>query len=1046
MTMSDFKNVLQDYLEQLSTLRQMSASEDSIRDAFLQFLRKAFPRMKLAELIFLLEKHIPALRVRGGFADALYGDLIFEFKRQLNDNTRTEGKEELQRYLLNQSHPDRYFGILTDGENLEVYALRDGKLEKIDELRLDINRADECKLRLDCYLFHEKRLKPTANDVAFRFGERSPTFWHSLRLLRSIWQKAQNEPTVQTKFAEWRSLLSIVYGSAVGDDELFLRHTYLALFARVLAFVALQRKAPSDDEILGMVTGETFERFGLENFVTDDFFAWVTCDKETIRSLLHAIATRLTAAYDLSAINEDLLKELYQELVDPETRHDLGEFYTPDWLAELTLRQAGFPSVNASQCSSFVPSLLDPACGSGTFLFIAIKLLREAGFEGANLVDFCAQHIAGIDVHPLAVTIARTNFVLSLGDDLRHYRKRFHLPIYMADSLSLPENSGSRQFISVPVDISNLAKMAGKKRMQNLQSAFNLPAELAEQPDLLNHAIDALLKFADPSIESDSAAREGFKARLAELNIPLEQVSFWQGNLRLMRWLLQPPATDTVWRFVLKNAYRPALFARRKFAFVVGNPPWLSYRYIKRKDYQDKMRKLVLERYKLLDASDVNLFTQMELATLFFAFCANHYLSDGGTLAFVMPRSILTGAKQHDEFRKQFVATAEKLIDCEQVNPLFSVPSCVVIWRKQGGEGGQRREIPSLRLQGELPYRNASLETALGKLQQTQTTFTPPIAIGKSPYFDCVTQGATIVPRCLWFVRPDEQAIVIDQGRPQLETDPKIERQAKPPWKGIRLQGSVEAEFLFATLLSDDMLPFGWREFSLVVLPLDITKRHLIGSEEAITKGKTELAKWLRKAEAIWKQHRKSQEELLDYLNWQGKLTAQQPTGVFKLLYNTSGTHLCSCVVDARDVSDWQVYGLPVRGFVADTTTYWLETSNADEAHYLCAVLNAPCVDKAIKPFQTKGAFGAQKGKGERHIHRRPFEVLPIPFFDKKDRHHLRLAELSKQCHQKVAAIVKNTDAKNLSQPIGRLRQLVRENLRAELDEIDRVVKELLGL
>jgi type I restriction-modification system DNA methylase subunit len=78
----------------------------------------------------------------------------------------------------------------------------------------------------------------------------------------------------------------------------------------------------------------------------------------------------------------------------------------------------------------------------------------------------------------------------------------------------------------------------------------------------------------------------------------------------------------------------------------------------------------------------------MELATLFFAFCAEHYLADGGTLAFVMPRSILTGAKQHAKFRQRFVATANLLIDCEKVTPLFNVPACVVLWGKgQGGKG-----------------------------------------------------------------------------------------------------------------------------------------------------------------------------------------------------------------------------------------------------------------------------------------------------------------------------------------------------------------------
>ena len=68
--MGEFAETLQGYLETLTSLRRQGASEDSIRDAFLQFLRTAFPRLSLAEP-FMLEKHIPALRVRGGFADAL---------------------------------------------------------------------------------------------------------------------------------------------------------------------------------------------------------------------------------------------------------------------------------------------------------------------------------------------------------------------------------------------------------------------------------------------------------------------------------------------------------------------------------------------------------------------------------------------------------------------------------------------------------------------------------------------------------------------------------------------------------------------------------------------------------------------------------------------------------------------------------------------------------------------------------------------------------------------------------------------------------------
>ena len=37
----------------------------------------------------------------------------------------------------------------------------------------------------------------------------------------------------------------------------------------------------------------------------------------------------------------DLLKKLYHYLLPRDIRHDLGEFYTPDWLAERLLNMLG---------------------------------------------------------------------------------------------------------------------------------------------------------------------------------------------------------------------------------------------------------------------------------------------------------------------------------------------------------------------------------------------------------------------------------------------------------------------------------------------------------------------------------------------------------------------------------------------------------------------------------------------------------------------------------------------------------------------------------
>jgi len=1055
--LSTFQQQLETYLDGLKDRSRRGASEDSIRDAFLTFLRGAFPRLSLADP-FQLEKHIPALRVRGGFADALYGDLIFEFKKVLDDSSRADGTEKLTRYLKNQQHPDRFLGLLTDGRSLEVYALRTDDLAKVDGFLLDVDRAEYAKLWLDCYLFHEKNVTPTANDVALRFGERSPTYWRSTRILEALWSTAFDRSSTRTKFIEWQSLLSIVYGSSVGDEELYLRHTYLALFARLLAFVAVKRRAPSNGELRGILNGQAFEKMGFENFVGDDFFTWMTdsASWQETRPLLHAMGTRLASGYNLAEIHEDLLKELYQELVDPQTRHDLGEYYTPDWLAEVTLREAGFPGKDAE---AGPPSLCDPACGSGTFLFTAVRLLRESGMTGKNLVAHCADHLAGMDVHPLAVTIAKTNLLLALGHDLRRYKRRFAVPVFMADSLNVVDHSESTtgSEIEIPVDVERIETEAKKHRPKHVRSAFGIPTSLADRPDVLHKALEALQELGRPELD-DSTARTGWRARADDLGIPAAQEHLWLANLDLMRWLLSPPPTNSVWRFILQNACQPQLLARRRFAFVVGNPPWLSYRYIQRRDYQQRIRRLVGE-YGLLKSKQTHLFTQMELATLFFAFCADWYLAEGGTLAFVMPRSVLTGAKQHEEFRKRYLESCDLLIDCERVDPLFNVPACALVWKRtgpradQGGKIRGHRTIPKLMLAGSLTSRNTSWSNAQRHLTITKDSHTALLVGDPSPYFRQMTQGASIVPRCLWFVRPPEAARIIAAERPQLETDASIERRAKKPWKGVQLQGPVEADFLFATLLSDHMVPFGWRRPSLVVLPLSQRadgSQCLLEHDDAVRAGKIGLANWLREATSTWNRRGKKSERVgsvYERLDFSGCLTRQRTTGVVKLLYNTSGTHLCACVVDARKpnrIAEAE-YDLRVQGFVADTTTYWFETPRAEEAHFLCAVLNAPHVDHAIKPHQPKGLFGATKGGGQRHIHRRPFEVLPIPQYSPGDPRHRHLADLSRRCHKAVSDSLSGADEGVLKTPIGRLRTRVRtEVLPEDLDQINAVVQEIL--
>jgi hypothetical protein len=215
---------------------------------------------------------------------------------------------------------------------------------------------------------------------------------------------------------------------------------------------------------------------------------------------------------------------------------------------------------------------------------------------------------------------------------------------------------------------------------------------------------------------------------------------------------------DHVWLYILKNLPASVYLAQRQFDLVVGNPPWLSMRYIRSPEYRRQVRAMTLgervgrpplQGYQLLGRQETHLFTHLELATLFFARCADLYLKEGetpsvsppyqggdnggssqgeekgGVIAFVMPRAVLT-ADQHGRFTSFFfkggsqVLKLEQVLDLEGVTPLFNVPACVLI--------AQNRQptiypVTGVVFRGEVPSRNASWEEAESRLERTDTTF-----------------------------------------------------------------------------------------------------------------------------------------------------------------------------------------------------------------------------------------------------------------------------------------------------------------------------------
>ncbi len=1032
------------YLQEARQARAQDAHHDQRRELFLAFLHDAFAiemsDVDREQYIQLGGRQIAVpgtARVRKGWIDAIFRDLIFEFKRDLKRET-PEGLRELRDYLSNIPNGEDCVGLLTDGLVFTTYTLdadAPNGLRQIDSIDLEkqADTPEVAYLWLDAYLLSQRNAPPTSADIVRRFGLNSPTFAAAARALRQALAtfEASESGAAEVKRQQWAFYLARVYGSAdARNDEMFVRHTYLCQFAKVLAYVAYFNVGQANDQIAGVISGRAFEALGVGNIGEQDFFAWTLAPEvqEQTLAIFRHIAASL-AVYDLRRIDEDLLKQLYQNLVEPETRHELGEFYTPDWLAELTLREIDYRPGQ---------SLLDPSCGSGTFLFTAIRLLSERGLRGEALVDFALEHIMGVDVHPLAVTIARLNYMLAILPHLQGAarRARRNIPIAMANSLLTPEKSGPVAMVNVRFDG---------------QRDFHIPVEAATRPNELAAILDEMQLRAEriapdyPNLRTERFGETALATLSTESGWSADYVrATWEQNLRDLAEQIAK-RRDTIWVYVLQNTCQPLILQHRKFDVIVGNPPWIAYRYLQDESYRNDVKTLTRE-YGLLETHETKLNTQMEISTVFYEHCFRAYLRLGGVIAFVMPRSVITGAKQHRAFQRKGFS---RILDLKDVAPLFNVPSCVLIRDDSApavnaapvvdddpddadpdddaptaspNDTAPPTPIPTEAFSGRLPSHEYPWRLAVDLLTHipTVTTFTGERAIASPYYHPRFKQGATLVPRNLVFVtsaqpnlRPGELAYSM-----VMATDPDVDGEAKAPWKGLRLQGHVDEQFLYATLLSKNLSPFGVRRLHLVALPVRVEtptqlaaapgqtpeRRFVPLSLAELRAAETlDVARsadgWFLPAETLWAQHKSAttRQTLPEWLNYQNKISGQSAEPGYLVVYNAAGSNLAAAVLDTRRLPI--INGVRPTAFVVDHKMYWHRCAQPEEAHYLAGLLNAPSVDAVIKPAQTQGTFGP------RDIHRRPFEVCAIPQFDPANADHQRLAALSQQAHALVSAL-----------------------------------------
>lgn len=1046
--------------EYLANIRDLS-NESAKTSRFSALIEALFPRSPATRHFAAgVEKIVRVDTAKGqkrGYIDSYYGNAVIEFENSLKA-TGTHAEQQLREYVAGvwaeEGTKRPLIAIASDGISWKTYRPRLGpgktptaehvKLEELRSLTLSDATLAEFWLWLTSLLFRPQSIFPSIEQFRLDFGVASPAFRDAIDALHTAWAAVGPSSEPHLAFETWQKYLIVTYGSfssASSLEVLFLKHTYLASVARLLLWASFSRgkvSGPLSEVAADVLSGQFFRAQQLANLVEEDFFQWVR--RPEAEQILAPVWERTIAqmlTYDLSHIGEDVLKGVYQELVDPADRHDLGEYYSPDWLCDRIvselLPEEGFVSV------------LDPACGSGSFLRAAIAHLLKANPEGTpnQLLQAILAHVVGIDIHPLAVTISRATYLLALGPLVKASRRPIQIPVYLADSLFLPTEVQQMSLGEVP----GLEVRFGNRKV-------TIPDTLLEAPELFDGAIAACTRVAISHAKSKGDSQATLTAYLSKEVPALAELKGTQSVLTAL-WRFTDELADlirtkknSIWAFIVRNGYRPAML-RGRFDIIVGNPPWLSYRYIADPDYQAEVKQRAVEQYEIAPKSQ-RLFTQMELATVFLAHALTVFGRKRACLGFVMPRSVLA-ADQHANLRTRSYSAPFRLTsywDLREVQPLFKVPACVLFAsRDESSRGSMKDKLPVQEWEGQLPSRDVPWATAKERLTRTKAT-SRVVFLGKdrtafsttighrqhqqsSPYARRFRQGATIVPRNFYFVTVRDFTSPPDPERLySAETNLEQAEDAKPPYKDVRMKGEVEGRFLFSTAIARHLLPFAILPPSLVVLPLEQHDNSLRvrTADELKQEGYREFAAWMEKAERIWKKHRGAKavkQNVYQRLDYQKGLTVQDLSARRLVVFNRSGTYPVAACVDRRDLS------VP---FVVDFALYWVEMTNQAEADYLDAILNAPEVNERIKPFQSVGLLG------ERDVTKKILD-LPIPRYDATLQKHQALAGLGAKARERAANLITSED---FPRSLGAQRTWIRTELQDLLEEIDKLVKAIL--
>lgn len=844
---------------------------------------------------------------------------------------------------------------------------------------------------------------------------------------------------VQTLYKEWDRVFGIMYGDdkdatdftevsskireAYGicnDLEinskvyLFAMQTFFNIFLKLLiysflsqlvnpAFSIKQQLSKADIDRLFDGTDNSQGINLVSNFFEAHFLEWFTYTEHSFEEKIVNQILKEIDKFDLSTfvikpeVVQDILQEVYMELIPLEMRHLMGEYFSTDWIVEHALDMAGYTG-------DIEKTLIDPCAGSGPFLTQAIKRIitnRDGGLTKEDIHKITT-NIVGFDINPISVVAAKANYILIVFSAYfdncdEEFGDPVNIPVFIADSILSPvvytEENGTTLKLSTSIGDFELPKFENYKCGNEFLTL--LSKHIHERP-----VYDTFLNLALG------------KKLIHKSDEPIIEVLFNK------LYVLHRSGKDSFWPIILKNSFAPIMIGD-KFDYVVGNPPWIAWKSMS-KSYREGTL-AIWQSYGIFEKNAYDKKTTHDDFGMAVTYVSvDYYLKNNGVMVFLLPASFLKSTKGGQGFRKFEIIRngqnipfcVESVHDFSNVN-LFTIPTVVVKFRK-----GSRMTYP---LSNYVFYnqigRKAKIDShchwaTVSQIVECETFIAQPVdqhdnqsawlTLKEMDFANSVLdrskprfyQGRKgIEPAGAKGVYILKHPSKTSSGLLQIENDISRQRRQDVIDKGVN-KGKIEEEYVFPMLGGRNISK--WKVVSNEFMLVPHTIEHKYGiPEDKLALEFPETHQWLSYY----------REELLKTRIQNGKFFNQTINpfyrldnvgdytyAPYKVLWKEQTGSMSAVVVSSYYKSipnaDRTIFSKD-KTIVIDSKVLMLGLYNEMEAYYVCGIINSPSIIAIIDGY----AISTNRGIDV-------LKYLAIPKFDDSNHIHLLIAETSKNIHQ----------------------------------------------